>query len=518
MAGGRATASPQRRFRRQAYVRPADSDVNVAELLETADPRTHEAIAGRHGSKRTRGWLLRRLLVAADVLALTLAFLVTLAATDGFGVDTWLQLGIFLGTVPVWVVAAKLVGLYDRDDRGFDYSTVDDVLRVLLLVSLGALVLEFVTGYTHPDVTKVMLFWVFGVTFVLLGRSFARAFSHRSASYIQNTIIVGAGRTGQLVARKLRQHPEYGINLVGFVDAGPTELRAGVDDLALLGTLDDLPEIIRALLIERVIIALFSEDLDATLEIVRRLKKLEVHIDIVPRLFEVVGPNPGIHTLETLPLIGLASPSLSRSSRMLKRAMDLVGASLALALTAPLFGFIAWKVKRGSPGQVFFRQRRLGLNQQEFTLLKFRTMQVDAEEGPHREYVTAMMNGDVKSASNGLYKLDRTDAVTPVGKWLRRTSLDELPQLLNVLRGDMSLVGPRPCLPYETEHYKPHHFERFLVPAGMTGLWQVTARARSDIVDALDIDVLYARSWSPSLDVNLLLRTPIQLFRPTGTI
>jgi lipopolysaccharide/colanic/teichoic acid biosynthesis glycosyltransferase len=232
----------------------------------------------------------------------------------------------------------------------------------------------------------------------------------------------------------------------------------------------------------------------------------------------VVGPNADVHTLESLPLLSLPAASLGPSSRMIKRAMDIVGATLALVLTAPLFAYIAWKVKRSSPGPVFFRQRRLGLHQQEFTVLKFRTMQVDAGDAPHREYVQAMLKGDLKPASNGLYKLDRSDAVTPVGQWLRKTSLDELPQLINVLRGEMSLVGPRPCMPYEIEHYQPHHFERFLVPAGMTGLWQVTARAKADLGDALDIDVLYARSWSPGLDLNLLLRTPVQLFRPAGTV
>ena len=117
-------------------------------------------------------------------------------------------------------------------------------------------------------------------------------------------------------------------------------------------------------------------------------------------------------------------------------------------------------------------------------------------------------------STNGLFKLDRPDAITGFGQWLRKTSLDELPQVLNVLRGDMSLVGPRPCLPYEVEHFAPHHFERFLVPAGITGLWQVAARAHTDYGDALDIDVIYARSWSPGLDLNLLLRTPLQIFKP----
>jgi lipopolysaccharide/colanic/teichoic acid biosynthesis glycosyltransferase len=127
------------------------------------------------------------------------------------------------------------------------------------------------------------------------------------------------------------------------------------------------------------------------------------------------------------------------------------------------------------------------------------------------------MSASASVGANGLYKLDRADAVTPFGRWLRKTSLDELPQLVNVLKGDMSLVGPRPCLEYETEHFAPHHFERFLVPAGITGLWQVTARAHSTFGEALDMDVAYARGWSLGLDIRLLLRTPFEVLRSGET-
>jgi lipopolysaccharide/colanic/teichoic acid biosynthesis glycosyltransferase len=157
------------------------------------------------------------------------------------------------------------------------------------------------------------------------------------------------------------------------------------------------------------------------------------------------------------------------------------------------------------------------MNQQAFTLVKFRTMRIETDDAPHREYIRATMAGEGAPTSNGLYKLDRTKDVTRFGGWLRKTSLDELPQLINVLRGDMSLVGPRPCLPYEVEHFAPHHFDRFLVPAGVTGLWQVSARAHSKFGEALDMDVLYARSWSLGLDLRLLVKTPLQLLRARAT-
>ena len=145
-------------------------------------------------------------------------------------------------------------------------------------------------------------------------------------------------------------------------------------------------------------------------------------------------------------------------------------------------------------------------------MIKFRTMRVGADENSHREYIKQIMDRTAVPNEDGLYKLKRAGEITPFGRWLRKTSLDELPQLINVLKGEMSLVGPRPCVPYEVESYAPHHFERFSVPSGMTGLWQVTARARASFVEALDMDVAYARDWSLGLDLWLLVRTPLQLF------
>jgi lipopolysaccharide/colanic/teichoic acid biosynthesis glycosyltransferase len=188
-----------------------------------------------------------------------------------------------------------------------------------------------------------------------------------------------------------------------------------------------------------------------------------------------------------------------------------------LVLTAPVLVALAVLIRRDSVGPVFFRQTRLGIDLHEFTLLKFRTMRDGTDEGPHREYIGQIAKASALPGANNLYKLDRGESVTRVGRWLRRTSLDELPQLLNVLRGDMSLVGPRPVIPYELEFFSPHHYERFLVPAGLTGLWQVEARGHSTFGEALDLDVAYARGWSLGLDLRLLLRTPLLILRRRET-
>jgi exopolysaccharide biosynthesis polyprenyl glycosylphosphotransferase len=476
----------------------------------------------QNGTKRRRrGWLVRRALVAADLFGLTVAFLIAMLAFEARTdrVDAGSEFLVFLGALPVWIVAARLFGLYDHDDERTDHSTVDEFAGVLNVVTFGAwtvFAFTWLTDVADPNPPRLLTFWGLAIALVTAGRASARALCRRSLSYLQNTVIVGAGDIGQLVARKVVQHPEYGINLVGFLDGRPKERRVELEHVALLGPPDRLPEIVRHFDVERVIVAFSGESHEQSLALIRSLRDLDVQIDVVPRLFELVGPRVGIHTVEGLPLVGLPPAKLSRSSRLIKRSIDVAGSSLGLFLTAPLFALIAWRIKRDSPGPVFFRQTRLGEGMREFTALKFRTMKVDSDDAPHRSYIQTTMSASAAPGSNGLYKLQREDAVTKVGRWLRKTSLDELPQLINVLRGDMSLVGPRPCIPYETEQFAPHHFERFLVPAGLTGLWQVTARARSTFGEALDMDVAYAHGWSLSLDLRLLLRTPLQLFRQAG--
>jgi exopolysaccharide biosynthesis polyprenyl glycosylphosphotransferase len=330
-------------------------------------------------------------------------------------------------------------------------------------------------------------------------------------------VIVGAGDVGQLVARKVLHHREYGINLVGFIDDHPRHRRPELSHVALLGATDGLADIVRLLDVDRVVVAFSREPPAQTVEVIRSLRDLDVQIDVVPRLFDVLGPKVTYHSIEALPLIGLPPVRLSRSSRLVKRIIDVVGALVALVVAAPLFAVIALLIRRDSPGPILFQQTRLGQGMREFTALKFRTMRVDADDQAHREYIGKTMSASASVGDNGIYKLDRGDAVTRVGRWLRRTSLDELPQLINVLRDDMSLVGPRPCIPYETEHFKPHHFERFLVPPGITGLWQVTARANSTFGEALDMDVAYARGWSLGLDLRLLVQTPVRVVRQAET-
>lgn len=496
----------------------------AAAAYDVLDDRTRDLLEfrARTGTGRRRGWLVRRALVLADLIGLTSAFAVAHALYPGdSGVLNGLsEVLFFVGSLPLWVVAAKFYGLYDKDEERADHSTTDDFAGVFHLVTVCSFLLYAIslqTRWFDPQFDKLLLFWAIGCVSVTSSRVVARAYCRRQVNYLQNTIIVGAGEIGQLVARKLLQHPEYGINLVGFVDGNPRERRADIGHLAVIGGVEALPELVVTFDIERVIIAFSNEHHEEIIELIRALRHADVQIDLVPRLFEVVGPNVETHSVEGLPLIGLPPARRSQSSRVAKRILDVVGAAVGLAVMWPLFLYIALRVRRDSPGPVFFRQTRLGIGMREFTALKFRTMRVDTDDSSHREYIRQTMTSSATLNGNGIYKLDRGDAVTPVGRWLRKTSLDELPQLINVLRGQMSLVGPRPCIPYETDSFAPHHFERFLVPQGLTGLWQVTARARSTFGEALDMDVVYARGWSLGLDLALLFKTPVAILRSRGT-
>jgi exopolysaccharide biosynthesis polyprenyl glycosylphosphotransferase len=462
---------------------------------------------------------VRRALVAADIIGLSAAFLVaqTIADPDMSGqVSRDTETLLFLATLPLWVAVAHIYGIYGRDEQRTDHSTVDDLVGVFHLVTIGSWLFfaaTWITGAADPNLQKIALFWLLAITFVVTARFVARVLCRRNPAYVQRAVVVGAGEVGQLVGRKLEQHPEYGIELVGFVDADPRDKRSDLGRLAVLGPPEHLGEIVSQHGVERVVVAFSRERHDESIRLIRSVRDLDVQVDVVPRLFEALDPETEMHAVEGLPLLALTPGGPSHAARAAKRMIDVVVATTVLVVTAPLFVYFAWRIKRETPGPIFFRQDRLGMKMHRFTALKFRTMVTGADDAPHREYIRATLADSAGQADGGLFKLDRKDTVTPFGAWLRRTSLDELPQLWNVLRGDMSLVGPRPCIPYEVEHFAPHHFERFRVPAGLTGLWQVTARAHASFAEALDLDVRYARAASLSLDLRLLLRTPIEVLR-----
>jgi exopolysaccharide biosynthesis polyprenyl glycosylphosphotransferase len=490
----------------------------AADVPDSLDTRTLQILERRRASalRMRRGWLVRRMLVLADMVGLTVA---AIAATIIFGervdsdaVSPQIELLVFGLSLPAWVIVAKLYGLYDYDEERTDHSTADDLVGVLHLVTVGSWLFFAFAAVTHkadPGFARLLGFWLFAIAAITAGRAVARGLARRHLAYVQNTIIVGAGDVGQLVAKKLRQHPEYGLNLVGFVDDQPKDRSANVSDIALLGGLQQLPQLVQILDVERVIVAFSNDSHEEMLDLIRSLKDLDIQIDLVPRFFEVIGTNVGIHTAEGLPLIGLPALRLSRSSLLLKRTMDLALSVTGLVLLAPLFAVVAVWIKLDSKGPVFFRQLRMGSADKTFRIYKFRTMDLDADERKH-EYadLNKHVDGDPR-----MFKIPNDPRVTRSGRWLRRFSIDELPQLLNVVRGEMSLVGPRPLILEEDQHVVDWRRRRLNLKPGVTGLWQVLGRDDIPFEEMVRLDYVYVTTWSLLNDLKLIIRTFPALIR-----
>ncbi len=491
------------------------------DLHSLLDDRTAEILERRRGSPvKRRGWLVRRALLAADLAGLTLAFLVaqqiyTVNTAGASHIDLLTEVLLFVATLPGWVLVAKLYGLYDKDEERTNHSTTDDFFGVFHLVTICTFLLSaasHLTGWANPQLSKLLVFWLLAIMSVTLARATSRSLCRRSVHYLQNTVIVGAGGVGQTVARKLLKHPEYGSNLVGFIDSEPKERQGGLEHLTLLGDAEALPDIVKLLDIERVIIA-FSNDRDQqTLDLMRKLNELDVQVDIVPRFFEVVSPGVDVHTVEGIPMLGLPPTKLSRSSRAIKRTVDLIASALGLLVLAPVFLVIAVLIKRDSPGPVFFRQVRMGEGDEVFRIWKFRTMTVDADERKHEfEHLNKHLapGGDPR-----MFKIDHDPRVTRAGAFLRRASLDELPQLFNVFLGEMSVVGPRPLILDEHRHVgSKWAVRRLSLKPGITGLWQVLGRDEIGFDEMVKLDYLYVTSWSLLQDLSLVARTVPALFR-----
>ena len=478
-----------------------------ARIVAAHTPLRHAAADRGVRRSAARASLVRRTLVAADVLALVFAFAVEFVifgsrSTSTNELTSTAEIAFFAATVPCWVLLAKLYGLYDSDERHPGHSSVDEVLPIVTLITVGSWIFYLGASISHfaqPYAPKMLTFWVVAIVAVIVARVAARAFYRRRPAYLQNLVVVGAGDVGRLLARKLEDHPEYGVRLVGFVETSDDPHRKGAD---VLGPVSELEEIVLAHDVEHVLIAYPNATRTETAGTLRRLQDLKVHVDIVPRFVDLVTPGATIHMLEGLPLIGLASAREDRLLRGIKRLIDIVGSALGIVVLAPAFAWIALRVKLDSPGPVLYRHRRVGVGGREFDLIKFRTMRADADSF---EELLAQPTRRAEFART--HKLVDDPRVTRFGAMLRRLSLDELPQLVNVLLGDMSLVGPRPVTAHELWRYGDESETLLTFRPGVTGYWQINGRSRADYEERVRLDIAYVRGWSLKLDFLVLGKT-----------
>jgi exopolysaccharide biosynthesis polyprenyl glycosylphosphotransferase len=330
-------------------------------------------------------------------------------------------------------------------------------------------------------------------------------FLHRLGLGETRLLVVGSGRLGKMIMQHIAATPNLGYSIVGFLH-DTHEPAGNFGRFRMLGTLDDLAMVIRSMQVDEVIIALPSKLHQQTIRSVRLCERLGASFMLVPELYELSLSRIDLVAIEGIPLLGIKQKQINPVQRAIMRATDIVGAALVLLLGSPLWLCFALLIRLTSPGEVIFSQPRVGAGERQFNCYKFRSMYKNAEQ-----MQAALL---AKNEAQGpLFKMKDDPRVTGIGKFLRRTSLDEIPQLLNVLKGDMSLVGPRPPLPREVAQYEEWQKGRLAVKPGLTGLWQVRGRSDLSFDEGVLMDLYYIENWSLRLYFHILMRTiPAVLF------
>jgi exopolysaccharide biosynthesis polyprenyl glycosylphosphotransferase len=433
----------------------------------------------------------RRLLAVADMTSTAVAIGLVLNMLGQRPVATAAVAGAALV-----VLVFKVAGLYDRDDLRLVHSTLDELPVLAQLTGLFALGLAILQAvlFARPLLgDQIAVLWTVAFAAILAGRMLARAVAGHTLP-LERCLVFGDEVRAERIRQKLASSRARALVIASLPLAGHDD-----DDVDWVQNPDVVREIVADLNVHRIIIAPSTTDGHGVVNLIRAAKAVGVRVSVLPRMFEVVGSAVEFDDVDGLTMLGIRRFGLSRSSRMLKRAFDLILVSIGLVLIAPALVAIAIAIRLDSRGPVFFRQIRVGRDGNHFRMFKFRSMAIDAET---RKDELRSLN----EAGDGLFKIADDPRVTRVGRLLRRTSLDELPQLFDVLRGQMSLVGPRPLVVDEDAQVRGLDRSRLHLTPGMTGPWQILGH-RVPMDEMVGLDYLYVANWSLWLDVKILLRT-----------
>jgi exopolysaccharide biosynthesis polyprenyl glycosylphosphotransferase len=460
-----------------------------------------------------------RILALSDLTMLALAYTVSYLIADRIAPlppvsgSSWF-LGLVALTAPfVWLVVFTANDLYDNDSLRISVSSFDevrDLFHAMLVGSLGYLLLSqgvdhFYDWWVYTP-AEAFIFLAVALVLVPVARGSIRSWMFPRVMQPRRTLIVGTGDEAMLVYRKLKAHPEYGVEVVGFLSA-EGEADEGLPE-PVLGSAAEVASIVDGYEVDRILIASSVGSHEETLDLLRTVHRPDLHVSIVPRYFEIFTSYATLDDVEGMPVVTLPPIRLGRSARALKRTVDVAFAAVALVFLAPVLGVVAAAIRIDSHGAALYRQARRGRLNSTFQIVKFRTMFVGSEA--RRSEVLHMNEVD-----GPLFKIKGRDPrVTRVGAFLRRTSLDELPQLWNVIRGDMSLVGPRPFVVYEADQITGWATRRLDMTPGITGLWQVLGRNDIPFEEMTKLDYLYVTNWSLWWDLKILCQTiPVVLGR-----
>jgi exopolysaccharide biosynthesis polyprenyl glycosylphosphotransferase len=488
--------------------RPRDAELPPLEL------------EGREGADEwlrggRRGFVLRRLLAASDLVALLGAYgamlaIISLLGRDPLGAnDFWLVVTL----LPLWLALGTPLRLYHVGERGLDYSVADEVGPVFMVATVWGWALLMARAAIDPgirlEVLPSFLLWAMSIALVLSLRVAVVSVSRRLPWYRQRVLLVGSGADAARVSRRVTRHPEWGIDVVGSVDLALTDGDNGSPSVRdVIATAEELAA-------DRVLIASPPIDLAARSELIRDLIDSRIQVDLVSGDPDLCSSSAAsLNYLEGLPVLTVPSVQVPRTWKSLKRVIDVALAGLGLAVVSPLLLFCAIAIKLESPGPVFFRQRRVGRHGREFELLKLRTMVADAEELKSDVADRNMHNGSAQLAR--MFKIPDDPRITRFGAFMRRWSIDELPQLWNVLKGEMSMIGPRPLIPVEAALVGGRYAVRLEMRPGITGPWQTLGRSDIGFEDMVKLDYTYVMNWTLAEDFKLLIRTAGAVLQAKG--
>jgi exopolysaccharide biosynthesis polyprenyl glycosylphosphotransferase len=454
---------------------------------------------------RRRGALLRRLLALGDWTVLLAALCAVTAATSSTDVGTLFWAVLFS---PSWILVVKLQGLYDNDHRRIRHSTLDELPSLVSASVLGTLVLDGLLALSPAGPLSPKSAIALGIG-TLLGSFFLRGvlrFLWHHLTPVALGIVVGPAAAADMVARRVSTHPETRLALVGYLSAKGDE---AATELPRLGSVAEISKVAREQEIERVVVTEQEMSELAAERLIEQCKAEGLALTFLPQHYGLLGPGIELNRLAELPVLDFRFSDPPRSTQAMKRVMDIVISAFLLLLLSPLLVAIAIAILLDTGRPVLFRQRRAGQDGDPFTMLKFRSMVVDAEER-----LADLV--DLAALEQPAFKIPDDPRVTRSGRFLRRTSLDELPQLFNVLRGDMSLVGPRPEEESVVALYDERQRGRLTVKPGITGPMQVYGRSDLTFEERLAMERDYLDNLSLLTDLAILIRTPRAIIRGEG--
>jgi len=424
----------------------------------------------------------------------------------------------------IWPFFFSVFSVYDGRRNE---SPKAELLNVFMATAASILALSGVLFLTYRETSRGLFFIFFLLDLgFLLGWRIAWYVYRANKNGKQGVgrypvLVVGAGLIGQKIAAELHKYAGRDISVVGYVDDNPQKQGQNITNLPVLGTLDQVLDVVRDYNVCHAVIALPSRAHERLIEVSQTLQGAAVRVHIIPDLFTLSFPSATLDGFGGIPVIDLGMSGIQRNQRVVKRVFDVLAVTFVLALLSPILLVVAILIKLDSTGPVFYKGKRIGEGGQPFTMYKFRSMALDADSNIHQDYVTRLIRENIRPQAlngerRGTLKMEQDARITRVGRFIRKTSLDELPQLFNVLRGEMSLVGPRPPLPYEVEVYQEWHKRRFEAPPGITGLWQVKARNQVSFDEMVRLDLEYIEKYSVWLDIKLILQTPWELVKGRG--